>query len=266
MSGTAANPTYVAVPGFESARVGAALVVTRPEALAWARSALGRHGSLHSAALADATLRLHGRGPIPVMLNPAGEGPAWAVRHYRRGGGMRIMDDRFLRLGRPRSLRELESSVRVRELGITTPRVVAAAVYPVGLFYRADLVTEFVYDARELADVLLGTPDSSVPPADADTRARALTCTTQLVARMAERGIRHPDLNARNILLAQSSHGMEAILLDLDRCVIGSRSASGDGPGLRRRLARSIRKLQRTRPGGLSDEEMKVILTGSDKP
>ena len=266
MSGTVAYPTYVAVPGFESARVGAALVVARPEALAWARQALGRHGSLHSAALADATLRLRGRGPIPVMLNPAGEGPAWAVRHYRRGGGMRIMDDRFLRLGKPRSLRELESSVRVRELGITTPRVVAAAVYPAGLFYQADLVTEFVYDARELADVLLGTPDSSAPPADADMRAQALTCTTQLVARMTEHGIRHPDLNARNILLAQSSHGMEAILLDLDRCAIGRPSAPGDGHGLRRRLARSIRKLQRTRSGGLSGEEMEVILTGSEKP
>ena len=179
---------------------------------------------------------------------------------------MRIMDDRFLLLGKPRSLRELESNVRVRELGITTPRVVAAAVYPAGLFYRADLVTEFVYDARELADVLLGTPDSSAPPADADMRAQALTCTTQLVARMTEHGIRHPDLNARNILLAQSSHGMEAILLDLDRCAIGRPSAPGDGHGLRRRLARSIRKLQRTRSGGLSGEEMEVILTGSEKP
>ena len=179
---------------------------------------------------------------------------------------MRIMDDRFLRLGRPRSLRELESSVRVRELGITTPRVVAAAVYPSGLFYRADLVTEFVYDARELADVLLGTPDSSAPPVDADTRAQALTCTIRLVARMTEHGIRHPDLNARNILLAQSSHGMEAILLDLDRCVIDGTSAPDGGQRLRRRLVRSIRKLQHSRSGGLSDEEMEAILTGSEKP
>ncbi len=266
MSGTVAHPAYVAVPGFESARVGAALVVARPEALAWARDALGRHRSLHAAALADADLCLRGRGPIPVMPNPAGEGPAWAVRHYRRGGGMRIMDDRFLRLGRPRSLRELESSVRVRELGITTPRVVAAAVYPAGPFYRADLVTEFVHDARELADVVLGTPDSSAPPVHADTRAQALTCTTQLMARMTEHGIRHPDLNARNILLAQSSHGMEAILLDLDRCVIDGTSAPDGGQRLRRRLARSIRKLQHSRSGGLSDEEMEAILTGSEKP
>ena len=134
---------------------------------------------------------------------------------------MRIMDDRFLRLGRPRSLRELESSVRVRELGITTPRVVAAAVYPAGLFYRADLVTEFVYDARELADVLLGTPDSAVPPSDPETRALALICTDRLVASMVAHGIRHPDLNARNIIVARTSQGMEAILLDLDRCVVG---------------------------------------------
>ena len=265
MSSTDAHPTHVSVPGFEWARVDAALVVARPDALAWARTALGRHGSLHTAALADAALRLQGRGPIPVMLNPAGEGPPWAVRHYQRGGGMRILDDRFLRFGRPRSLRELESSARAGEMGITTPRVVAAAVYMAGLFYRADLVTEFVTDARELADVLLGTQDRSVPPADADVRSRALTCTTRLVARMAEYGIRHPDLNARNVLLAQSSHGMEAILLDLDRCVIGGPAAPGQGDVLLRRLARSIRKLERSRAGKLTDEEMELLVTGPER-
>jgi len=257
-----AHDERIAVPGFESDRVGGTLIVARPEALEWGREALARHGSLHSAALDSATLRLRGRGPIPVIVNPAGQGPAWVVRHYWRGGGMRFLDDRFLRLGRPRSLRELESSARARKLGITTPRVVAAAVYPSGPIYRADLVTEFVYDARELADVLLGTSDRSVAASDADERARALVCVDRLVTRMAENGIRHPDLNARNILLTQTSHGMEAVLLDLDRCVVGGPVAAGDSDRLRLRLARSIRKLQRARSGGLSDEEMEIILKG----
>ncbi len=177
---------------------------------------------------------------------------------------MRFLADRFLRLGTPRSLRELESSVRARELGIPSPRVVAAAVYPSGPFYRADLITEFVYDARELADVLLGTSDFSIPPSDADTRALALAGTHRLVASLVAHGVRHPDLNARNILLAPTSQGMEAIVLDLDRCAVSGSSRPGDGERLRRRLARSIRKLERTRSGGLSDEEMEIILKGPD--
>ena len=256
---------HLTVPGFESDRIEGAFIVARPGALEWIRKALGNHESLHTAALEDATLRLKGRGPIPVILNPSGTGPAWAVRHYRRGGAMRLLDDRYLRLGAPRSLRELESSVHARALGITTPRVVAAAVYPSGVFYRADLITEFVYDARELADVLLGTPDSAVPPSDPETRALALTCTDRLVASMVAHGIQHPDLNARNILVARTSQGVEAILLDLDRCVVGAAVARGLSDRLRRRLGRSIRKLQRTRSRSLSDEEMEIILSGLEE-
>lgn len=199
------------------------------------------------------------------MLNPVGDGPAWVVRHYRRGGGMRFLDDRFLRVGTPRSLRELDSSVRAHALGVATPPVIAAAVYPSGLFYRADLITEFVSDARELADVLLGTSDSSVPLADHETRALALACTDQLIRNMVTHGIRHADLNARNILLTRTSQRTEAILLDLDRCAIREGEGTGDSNRLRQRLARSIRKLQRTRPGEVSEAEMRIILDGAER-
>jgi len=265
MSALVARHEHIAVPGFESARVAGALLVARPEAMSWARDALRRRGSLHVAALDHATVRLQGRGPTPVMPDPVGAGPDWVVRHYRRGGGMRFLHDRFLRLGRPRCLRELESSVRVRELGITTPRVVVAALYPAGLFYRADLVTELVYDARELADLLLGTADASAGPVDADTRATALEGVDRLVALMAEKGVRHADLNARNILLAPTAGGLESILLDLDRCVIGEPLALEDERRLRRRLARSIRKLQRSRVGEMSVDDMEILLKGAKK-
>ena len=179
---------------------------------------------------------------------------------------MRILDDRFVRLGVPRSLQEVDSSVRAQLLGINTPRVIAAAVYPSGLFYRADLITEFVSDARELADVLLGTSDPPSPPDDGDTRALALRCTDRLITSMVTNGLRHPDLNARNILLVRTAGGMDATLLDLDQCAIRDGGGLDESTGLRQRLARSIRKLARTRPGDVVEEELKVILnevTGS---
>ena len=142
--------------------------------------------------------------------------------------------------------------------------MVAAAVYPSGPFYRADLVTEFAHDARELVDVLFGTSDSSVPPSDAETRRLALAAVDRLLTRLAEHGVRHPDLNARNILLTRSSHGVEAILLDLDRCVVDDPPAPGDRERLRQRLVRSLRKLGHARPGNVSDEELAILMQGSD--
>ena len=192
------------------------------------------------------------------MYTPPGRGSPCVIRRYRRGGGLRFLGDRFVRVGCPRSLRELEASVRVRALGIATPRVVAVAVYPEGPFYRTDIVTEYIDDARELADLLLGTADWGVPAAN--VRIQALQSTSQLVAHMAERGVVHPDLNARNILLRQTSEGMEAILLDLDRCAISDRPEASTGSRLRRRLARSIFKLEYSRPGEISEQEMAVIL------
>ena len=59
---------------------------------------------------------------------------------------------------------------------------------------------------------------------------------------------------------------MDAILLDLDQCAIRDGGGLDESTGLRQRLARSIRKLARTRPGDVVEEELKVILnevTGS---
>lgn len=245
---------------FESARLGGALIVARPNALAWIEDALREHGSLYTAARVSAVRTLSGRGVVPVMEDPTGPGPPWVVRHYRRGGGMRFLNDRFLRHGIPRSIRELEASEAVREAGITTPRTVAATVHTSGPFYRADLITELVPDARDLADVLLGDPRTSLEAGDPSDRVAALTCAAALIRRMASVGVDHPDLNAKNILVTRSSQGMEAVLVDLDRCSVRGGGARVDGGRLRRRLLRSIRKLARTRSARLNENELKALM------
>ena len=142
--------------GFERITLGGVQLLTRTEALSWSRQAVLAHGSLYRAAQDSAHQTLRGRGPVPVLAHPAGGGSPWVVRRYYRGGFMRPLGDRFLRAGRPRSFTEVENSARISKLGFATPRIVAAAVYPTGLLYRADLVTEFVPQARTLADILLG--------------------------------------------------------------------------------------------------------------
>jgi len=185
---------------------------------------------------------------------------------------MRAFGDRFLRGGRPRSFIEVENSAKMVELGFTTPRIVAAAVYPTGVLYRADLVTEFVPNARTLADVLFGN-DESGAETDRDERREALFCARHLIARLSKAGVRHRDLNARNVLIAREAQQVHAILLDLDGCRVEGRSNPADAGRLGRRLARSIRKLDRTHErshdddgGHLTNDEIDHLLGLSRRP
>ena len=259
--------------GFERIQVGKAQILVRTEAVSWCRQAVLAYGSLYRAARDSACRTLHGRGPLPVLTNPEGVGPPWVVRRYYRGGLMRAFGDRFLRAGRPRSFVELENNARIEELGFATPRVVAAAVYLNGLVYRADLVTEFVPDARTLADVLFGSNDPSGGRTPEDARREALACAANLITRLSKAGVRHGDLNAENVLIAREGQHVHAILLDLDACRVAGPCSNVDAGGLRRRLLRSIRKLEHTRPpfqgdseGHLTDDEMNHLLDEGSAP
>ncbi|HSR42729.1 MAG TPA: lipopolysaccharide kinase InaA family protein [Longimicrobiales bacterium] len=221
-----------------------------PELTVWVEATV-RDTTLHEWAEDRARSTLAGRGPVHVA-EVAGEDRA--VRHYFRGGAVAVvLGDRYLRLGVPRPVRELRASVAARERGVPTPRVVAGAVYPTGLFYRADLVTDYVADSRDLAAVLFGDEDD-------DTRRTALVATGELVGRMAAAGLRHPDLNARNVLLTPSDGGLRALLLDLDRCSVEPARRPTPALAMLARLRRSLAKLAAARGAvGPSREELELL-------
>lgn len=237
--------------GFVEVERAGARVFTRPEARSWVEEALEAHGSLHRAAARSRdALRRQGRGPVfaiparPDEVQSAlGETPGrWAVRHYRRGGAVaRLLGDRYLRVGAPRPFRELRASEAVRRRRIPTPRVVAAAVYPAGLFYRGDLVSRFIPNAVELADILFD-PDRRGLSGTVDRR-EALAEAGALIRAMARAGVHHPDLNARNVLLEWSGGAPHAHLVDLDRCRVDQGPSPEAAKAMHARLVRSIRKL-----------------------
>ena len=139
-------------PGFEVVEHLGARVLARPEAVAWVRYVLEGGKSLHLAASTDKDASwLEGRSPVYVIPQKASKSPDapvgehWAVRHFTRGGRFvsRILADRYFRASPVRPYHELEASEEARKRGISTPRVVAAATYTDGVFYRADLVTDF---------------------------------------------------------------------------------------------------------------------------
>jgi 3-deoxy-D-manno-octulosonic acid kinase len=149
-----------------------------------------------------------------------------------------LLGDRYLALGRYRPVRETVASLEARARGIRTPAVVAGAVYPDGIFYRADLVTEEIPGARDLSDALFGA--SAVAP----TPDAALHAAGTMVRSLETAGLYHPDLNAKNIVLTTDHECTTAHLVDLDRCCARPPGVPAPAFPMRRRLERSLRKFE----------------------
>ena len=202
-------------------------------------SILSTAPTLHAAAARLGGRRMTGRGAVYSVPTTRGD---WVVRHFQRGGSVAsLLGDRYLVSGVPRPFRETGVSESVREREIPTPRVLAAAVYRAGPIYRGDLVTELVPDASELAEILFDRERSGL--AATSDRKEALRETGSLIHRLAGAGVRHADLNAKNVLLQWSGGSPTAYVLDLDRCRVGAEAAPVDG--MLQRLLRSLRKLER---------------------
>ena len=235
--------------GFEVVEHPGARVLARPEVVPWVRSVLRGGQGLHAASARDkAAFQMEGRDPvfvIPAKLSK-GEGTEsggrWAVRHYTRGGQFvpTLLGDRYVRSGRVRPYHEIVASEAARERGIPTPKVLAAAMYPAGLFYRADLVTTFVPGASDLVEALFDRQRKGA--GGAAERLDALRAAGELVRRMAEAGLRHRDIHARNILLEWQGAAPSPHLLDLDRCDVGPKGVPLSPTSMHQRLRRSLLK------------------------
>lgn len=221
-----------APPGFVAFAVGPTRAVCA-DALAPEVREILRNGTLYAFAAASRDARaIAGRGTAYVASLPGGE--RVVVRHNRHGGALApITGDLFRRP--TRAPLELEISERLRRLGIPTPVVLAYATYPAapGL-WRADVVTRYVAPSADLSAVLLSNDEAM--------RAEAWEATALLLAEMSAAGVRHHDLNAKNVLL--QLHGdapSVAMLLDVDRVVFGE-TAERALEGNLSRLFRSFRK------------------------
>lgn len=246
-------------PGYERRTARGATGWAVAAAADWLAEVLASGGTLHSwAARQRDAEALHGRGAVYSVPAPAAgpEGrPRWAVRHYRRGGAIAsLLDDRYLRGGRTRPEIETRASVDARARGVPTPAVVAGAWYAAGAFYRADLATELIGDARSLADVLFSDPRSEVALA-------ALAAAGRLAREAGARGLDHPDLNAMNVLV-EAGPAPAAYVLDLDRARVHEVPSASSGRAMFERLTRSLRKLGRASGTPLSSEEVDALRAG----
>jgi len=230
--------------GYESVRVGTTLGFAPAEIVPWLRETLEEHSDLRRWAMSRPTFRtFQGRGQVfsveAPLVGPDGRA-RWVVRHYHRGGAIaRVLEDRYLAVGPTRPVSEANASLEIRRRGVHTPAVVAGVVYPAGLFYRADLATEEIPDATDLAGILFDDV------ASLEDRTRALRLATGLIRLLEREGIYHPDLNAKNIVISGGGESAQAHLVDLDRCRVRAAGVPAPSLPMRRRLVRSLRKLER---------------------
>lgn len=192
-----------------------------------------------------ASLVYTGRAPV-VSASFPGAG-VLVVRPCVHGGGWgRIAGDLFF--GPARARREIIASQRLNQLKIPTPAVEAVLFYPAGPFVRIEVITRLIPASRDLVTWLSARPEPAV-------RKRVFSAVRKLLDQLGRHGVRHPDLNARNILLSTSG-GCSAWLLDVDAVHFKNPGSSSVANANRNRLLRSL--LKRARLGDLGWSESEV--------
>jgi tRNA A-37 threonylcarbamoyl transferase component Bud32 len=221
--------------GYERLLLGHAIAVARSDLAASVRSALigsdgGRRTLLEYARAQPEARRLPGRGGAPAFAVPLPLGGVRAVVRHNRHGGLFARVTRDLFFAPTRAPRELATAIALRALDVPTPEVLAYAAYPPGgLLQRSDVCTREIPAARDLGALILHERG--------DARFAGLAAAAALVATLARAGARHPDLNAKNILLTMD----RAYVLDVDRVTLGEPTAAALDANLAR-LIRSLRK------------------------
>lgn len=172
------------------------------------------------------TAEFGGRGKALAVETPGG--PA-VLRRYLRGGLVRHLNrDRYVygSANTTRPFAEWRVTARLREMDLPVPRPLAAAFERRGAFYRAALLTRRIAGARPLTEV--------AATLDADDWRRV----GRMLERFSRAGLRHPDINATNIVLDDARRPW---LLDFDRARVVD--ASFDAGPMLGRLQRSLDKL-----------------------
>ena len=153
------------------------------------------------------------------------------LRHYRRGGLIaRLSPDRYIWRGEAatRPVRELLLTDRMYEAGLPVPAPVAARYQREGLWYRADIVTQFIPDTQSLAQRLTAGSVSL----------ESWAAVGRCIRRFHDFGICHADLNAHNILLRADE---QVYVIDFDRGRLRAPGLWRDGNLVR--LRRSLEKI-----------------------
>lgn len=187
-------------------------------------------------------------GRLPVVSAPVSGLGSLVIRPCTHGGLWgTVAGDRYLLSDKVR--REIRAGQRLAKLGIPNPQVEAVLFYPAGFFFRIEVVTRQVRESQDLVAFLAGQPSPR-------ERSLYFSAIRKLFDQLHRHGVRHRDLNARNLLGSRSSRGWTAWLLDVDAVHFGDPGSPAIDLANRNRLLRSL--LKRARLGDLGPSEAEV--------
>ncbi|ANP75005.1 3-deoxy-D-manno-octulosonic acid kinase [Vibrio crassostreae 9CS106] len=154
-----------------------------------------------------------------------------ALRHYYRGGffGYLVKDNYlFLSWEKTRAFQELEILRHLHDCQVNAPKPFAARVVKSSPFtYRADILTQKVTNAEDLASILKKRSISS----------QLYKKIGQEVAKMHNARVNHTDLNIHNILI---DNNKKIWIIDFDKCHISKKGVWKEAN--LERLKRSFKK------------------------
>lgn len=152
-----------------------------------------------------------------VIGSAQGRGTTWfvetqtiegALRHYRRGGlfGKLVKDQYwFSSWDKTRSYQEFQLLQTLIKAGVNVPRPIAAQATKMGIYYKADLLSEKIPNARDLVSILReqALPESMYRKIGKEIR------------KMHQAQVNHTDLNIHNILIDDQGR---IWIIDFDKC------------------------------------------------
>ena len=179
---------------------------------------------------------------------------ALVLRQFRRGGLIgRLNPEWYLDLGPERSRPHQEYKLLewMTHKGLAVPTPVAARHAPWGFWYRGDLITKRILDARTLAEIIT---EYSLEP-------RMWQKVGEAIRQMHDLSVYHSDLNCRNILLDRQD---KVWLIDFDKC--GRKTGENWKLKNLNRLKRSLIKLTvEEQRSCWTETDWSALLTGYDR-
>lgn len=232
--------------------VGGAEVVCAEHVADGVRAALGSGSLYRFAERAPDSRRLAGRGVVyAVQLPHCGE--RIVVRHNHHGGMFAALTRDVFRPP-TRAPHELATSERLHDAGVPTPMMLGYVTYRTfANLVRVDVFSREIPDSVDLSSVLLAPQPHDI--------VKAWSATRRLVRALAEAGVRHHDLNVKNILLQASPTGtLDAYVLDVDRVEFTSDRDAANEANIAR-LMRSAHKWRRQRGAAISEQDLEDLET-----
>jgi len=176
----------------------------------------------------------------------------WVLRHYYRGGLFgKLVNDSYLFIGqtKTRAAQEFTLLKAMTTLGLPVPQPIAYRVEKNGLFYRADLLTARITNAKDLVSIL----DKNVLSAELWLN------IGRTIQSFHQQGIYHHDLNAHNILIDNKE---KVWLIDFDRCEQRKPERSWQQKNINRLLRSFHKELKKSPNFHWQADDWQVLMEG----